>query len=98
MPDRDRRRVAEALSLLDQLIERMETLGRDADGAVGRITTALSGSLASGQSSLQQQQLVDAIGDVIDIVTERTKLAHEARRMITDLRRDEAERRRQSPS
>ena len=95
MPDWDRRQAAEALSTLEQLIERMGTLGQDAEDAAERITASLSGSLASEQNT-HQQQLVAAIGDVIDINTERSKLAHEAHRVITDLRRRESDRWRRS--
>jgi hypothetical protein len=97
MPYRDRRQAAEALSALEQLIERMETLGRDAEDAAGRITVALGGNLAAGPNT-DHQQLVAAVCDVIDINTERSKLAHEAYRVITDLRRRESELWRQSRS
>ena len=86
---------ADALSVLEQLIDRMETLGRDAEDAADRVTSALGGSFAPGQNR-DQQQLVAAIGDVIEIATERSKLAHEAHRVITDLRRRESERWQQS--
>jgi hypothetical protein len=45
-----------------------------------------------------QAELVAAIGDVIEIVTERSNLAHEAYRLITALRRDEAARWRRTPA
>ncbi len=90
MPDRDRRQAAEALSALEQLIERMDALGEDAEDAAERVTHALGGTLAQSQNA-NQQQLVAAIGDVIEIVTERSRLAHEAHRMISALRRQESE-------
>ena len=91
MSDRDRRQAAEALARLEQLIDRMETLGEDAEDAAERITASLSRNLAPGQE-IDQQRLVAAIGDVIDINTERSTLAHEAHRVLTDLRRREFER------
>ena len=46
MPDQDRREGAEALSVLENLIERMDALGRDAEDAAARITRALPPTLA----------------------------------------------------
>lgn len=91
MPDRDRRRAAEALSVLEQLIGRMNTLGVDAEDAVERVTEVLRGTFPEGQNT-DRHQLVAAIGDVIEIVTERTRLAHQAHRIISDLQRSEGER------
>ena len=95
MPDRDRRQSAEALSTLERLIRRMDTLGKDAEDAAERITASLSGNFAPGQES-DKQRLIAAVGDVIDINTERSNLAHEAHRVITDLRRRESDRWRRS--
>ena len=93
MPDRDRRAAAEALSSLEKLIERMETLGREAEDAARRVTTALN-TIPVPKQEAGQQQLTEAIGDVIELVSERSRLAHEAHKVITDLRRGEAARRR----
>jgi hypothetical protein len=71
------------------LIERMDDLGAAAEDAAARITSALGGSLAAAATG-KQAELVRAIGDVIDIVTERSRLAHEAHRVITEIRNAEA--------
>jgi hypothetical protein len=95
MPDQDRRAAAEALSTLEALIERMEALGRDAEDAAVRLTTAFKKAPVSAQKA-DQQQIAEAIGDVIEIVSERSKLAHQAHRVITELRRSETDQRRRS--
>jgi hypothetical protein len=95
MPDRDRRQAAAALSTLERLIEQIDSLGRDAEDAAARVTSALGGKLLAWQNA-DQRQLLTAIGDVIEIVTRRSQLAHEAHRLISDLRRRESDRWRQS--
>lgn len=61
----DRRGTADALVTLEQLIERMEMLGHDAEDAAARITRALGGNLKA-TTDPDQQQLLSAIGDVIE--------------------------------
>ena len=72
---------------LEQLIKRMEQLGGNAEDAAARVNDALARSLPRIAAE-DGRALVSAIGDVIDIVTERSLLAHEAHRLIRDLRRD----------
>ncbi len=90
MPTRDRRRTADALATLQRLIEEMEVLGREAEDAAARVTQALGGKLRAS-SNPEQQQLLAAIGDVIDVVSERSRLAHQAYRLISDIRHREGE-------
>ena len=85
----DRRQTAAALVRLEQLIQRMDGLGAAGEDAADRITAALGGSLTAAETGTQAE-LVRAIGDVIDIVTERSRLAHEAHRVITEIRNREA--------
>ena len=80
-----RREVPDRLGRLEEIIARMDALGADAEDAAARITNAVRDNLAPTQHS-QHQQLLTAIGDVIEIVTERSKLSHEAHRLITQLR------------
>ena len=77
------------MARLEMLIERMDDLGAAAEDAAARITSALGGNLAAAATG-KQAELVRAIGDVIDIVTERSRLAHEAHRVITEIRNTEA--------
>ena len=89
MDDRDRRGTAGSLARLQMLIERMDDLGGAAEDAAARITSALGASLAAAAPG-KEAELVRAIGDVIDIVTERSRLAHEAHRLITEITNTEA--------
>ena len=66
----------------------MEALGRDAEDAAARVTELLSTSLDATMAE-QREKLLMAIGDVIEIVTERSRLAHNAHRLISDIRRRE---------
>ena len=84
MPEYDRRQTAASLEALERLIDRMNQLGADAEDAAARVTKALGGTLAAADGP--QQDLVTAMGDVIDIVTERSRLAHEAHRLIVEIR------------
>src|ERR1051325_11285672 len=88
MPDRDRRRTAEFLESLEKVVERMDVLGREAEDAAARVTDLLSGELDTSAGE-PRQKLLMAIGDVIEIVTERSRLAHHALRLITDIRQRE---------
>jgi hypothetical protein len=88
MSTHDRRATANVLAQLEQLIERMDGLGVAAEDAAGRVTAALGGNIAAAAQG-DQHALVTAIGDVIEIVTERSRLAHEAHRLISDIRRRE---------
>ena len=76
----------DTLERLELLVGRMEDLGVQAEDAAARLTGALS-RLPPATSNPDHQQLVGAIGDVIEIVTERSRLAHEAHRLITELRK-----------
>ena len=87
MTDRDqkfeeRRRNAPVVADLERVISRMEELGRQAEDAQARLTDAIPSCQKAAP------ELVDALGDVIEIVTERTQLAHEARRLVLRLRDD----------
>jgi hypothetical protein len=73
----------ETLQHLAGIIERMETLGKDAEDAAARINTALRRTKLPADHRLTQ-----AIGDVIDVVTERSRLAHEAHRLMSRLQRE----------
>ena len=63
----------------------MDSLGAAAEDAAARITKALGGSLTTASTG-SQRELIAAIGDVIEIVTERSRLAHEAHRVISEMR------------
>jgi len=91
--DRDRRGTAGLLESLEKLIERMDALGRDAEDAAARVTELLRGTL-DPMGVEQRQKLLMAIGDVIEVITERSRLTHNAYRLITDIRRREVEGRR----
>jgi hypothetical protein len=86
----ERRQTAESLARLERLIEQMESLGVAAEDAAARITNALGGSVTAAPNS-ERRDLVSAIGDVIEIVTERSKLAHEAHRLIVEMRHRDTE-------
>jgi hypothetical protein len=60
----------------------MEDLGRAAEDAQARVTAALP------ECRGEAPKLADAIGDVIEVVTERSRLAHEAHRLMRQLRDD----------
>jgi hypothetical protein len=90
MTDGDRRQTARSLARLQGLIDQMDALGRDAEDAAARLTQVLGGRINVALHP-EQQQLLTAIGDVIEIVTERSRLAHEAHRLISELRRREGE-------
>ena len=90
-PMPDRRQTADFLVQLERLIERMNDLGAQAEDAAARVARAVGGSLDATLNA-GQHELVSAIGDVIEIVTERSKLAHEAHRLITEFRRMDADR------
>ena len=90
----ERRQTADYLARLERLIERMNELGAEAEDAAARIAQALGG--LDARFNTQQHELVSAIGDVIEIVTERSNLAHEAHRLITQFRRMDTERRQAS--
>jgi hypothetical protein len=79
----DRRQTAASLERLAQLIERMDNLGVAAEDAAARVTEALAQTLSTADN---RADLTTAIGDVIDIVTERSHLAHEAHRLIVAIR------------
>jgi hypothetical protein len=87
MPDRDRRQTADSLESLEKLIERMDALGREAEDAAARVTELLREKLDA--TSEQRQTLLTALSDVIEIVSERGRLAHKAHRLITEIRRRE---------
>ena len=76
----ERRRNAPVVAELERVIERMEDLGRLAEDAQARVTDAIPSCQRAAP------ELVEALGDVIEIVTERTQLAHEARRLVLRLR------------
>ena len=78
----ERRRTAPVIAELERVIDRMEELGRQAEDAKARVTDAIPACQTPAPA------LVEAIGDVIEIVTERTRLAHEARRLMIQLRAD----------
>jgi hypothetical protein len=90
-PMLERRQTANTLAHLECLIERMNDLGAKAEDAAARMAHALGGSLDPTLNT-GQHELVSAIGDVIEIVTERSKLAHEAYRLIGEFRRIDTER------
>lgn len=71
---------ASVLAELERVIMRMEELGRHAEDAQARVTAAIP------ECQSAAPLLVDALGDVIEIVTERTTLAHQARRLVIQLR------------
>ena len=79
----DPRQTAASLERLAQLIERMDNLGVAAEDAAARVTEALAQTLSTADN---RTELTTAIGDVIDIVTERSHLAHEAHRLIVAIR------------
>jgi hypothetical protein len=81
----ERRRTAAALAELEQVIERMDSLGAAAEDAAARITQALSETVIT-TTGAHREQLLTAIGDVIDIVSERSRLAHRAHRLIVAIR------------
>ncbi len=76
----ERRRSASVIAELEEVIGRMEELGRQAEDAQARVTAAIP------ECQRAAPALADAIGDVIEIVTERTKLANAARRLMVRLR------------
>jgi hypothetical protein len=91
--DITRRVTTNKLAELARLIERMEQLGSDAEDAAARVSDSIGSAL--GNAPLDKQRaLLDALADVIEIVTERSTLAHQAHRVILDLRDVEAQRRR----
>jgi hypothetical protein len=90
LPMPERRQTADSLAHLERLIERMNDLGAKAEDAAARIADALGGVDAA--FGTRQHDLVSAIGDVIEIVTERSNLAHQAHRIITEFRRIDTER------
>jgi hypothetical protein len=90
MSDRDRRATAESLESLEKLIERMDVLGREAEDAAARVTELLRETLEPTRAE-QRQTLLIAISDVIEVVTERSRLTHHAYRLMTDIRRREME-------
>jgi hypothetical protein len=82
----DRRSTADTLEQLERVIEQMDTLGIAAEDAAARITNALSGVVGAVPLG-ERHELVSAIGDVIEIISERSKLSHRAHRLITEIRR-----------
>jgi hypothetical protein len=78
----NRRRTDAALARLAELIERMDALGHDAGDAAARINQAIA---ILGMTPAHQE-LAAAIGDLIDIITERSRLAHDLHRLITEIR------------
>ena len=85
MPQRDRRQTAASLEQLERLIERMDALGAAAEDAAARITKGIAAGTI-GTVTAESNDLLAAIGDVIEIVTERSRLAHEAHRLIVNIR------------
>ena len=83
----DRRTSSEVLDRLDALLQSMHELGVQAHDASGRITDAIR----SPETRLHPE-LMDALSDVIHVVTERTRLADEAHRLLTQMRRREQDR------
>ena len=84
----DRRGNAQLLRRLEALILQMDSLGIEGEDAAARVTAAiphLSGDV--------KDELVTALGDVLEIITERSRLAHEAHRVMTEIRRMELDRR-----
>jgi hypothetical protein len=65
----------------------MEALGKDAEDAAARVTELLSTRIDTAVA--ERENLLMAIGDVIEIVTERSRLAHNAHRLISEIRRRE---------
>ena len=82
---RDRRRNDKRLVALEQIITRMEVLGGHAEDAAARLTDAV------GSTGIASQKLMVAMGDVIDIASERSTLAHQAHRLIIDMREEPSE-------
>jgi hypothetical protein len=79
---------AQLLRRLETLILQMDSLGIQGEDAAARVTAAiphLGGDI--------KDELVTALGDVIEIITERSRLAHEAHRVMTEIRRTEFDRR-----
>lgn len=62
---------------------------RQAEDTAARMTDALGGNLPATPNT-DRAKLVSAIGDVIEILRERSRLAHEAHRVIAELRRHES--------
>ena len=67
----------------------MDALGKDAEDAAARITELLSATLDALSAAEHREKLLTALSDVIEIVTERSRLAHAAHRLIIEIRRGE---------
>jgi hypothetical protein len=72
-----------SLDELNAIIDRMEELGQHAEDAAARVSDAVGATGAQAQA-----RLVAAIGDVLEVTTERSRLAHRAHRLIRDMRQD----------
>ena len=77
------RRSDASIRELASIIERMDALGKDAEDAAARIHKALHATPLP-----TNHMLSEAIGDVIAVVTERSRLAHQAHRLVIELRRE----------
>lgn len=74
--------ISEHLTQLEQIIRRMEVLGESGENAAARVVDGI-GHCADRIDGA----LCAAIGDVLEIMTERSTLAHRAYRLIVEMRR-----------